>query len=308
MASTLVRDRMGNPVPDLRRRSVGLRIASIGMWIRRTLGRLLGADAADGANGPEQLGRRAVRLGLATEEQVSVALSQQRERACADATSPPLGALMVQMGVLVPTQLAHLLSKVANGFQLSPDAVRLAVSLQNVMATGAQSIVFTGVRREDGAALLAAQVGLALALMDRGPLTIVDCDRQQPSIESLLGLPALPDGRNAPHRRGPGRDTGIPGLSIASAGQCDGVTLSELIGEANLGLLDQLRRMQRFTLLSAPPAIRHPETAIIASRADATVIVARAGVTRANDIATVERLMSAVNARVFGIVLSSYAH
>lgn len=281
------------------------RFASFGTLISRTLRSR--KDEAE-SNAGEQIGDRAVRLGLATQEQVHTALTHQFASASENSVRPPLGAVMVRLGVLVPAELAHLLSKVADGFQPSADAVRLAVRLQSVIADGAQSILFTGFRREDGAALLTAQVGLALALMEQKPLTIIDCDREQPSIERHFGLPPLAAPDCAPHRLSrlyAERQTGITGLTIAAVRQPPGERIPDLVGEASLTLLAGLRRARELAFLSAPPIMQFPEGSILAARADATILVAGAGATSAKEIAQAERLLSGVNAKVLGIVLSN---
>jgi len=267
-----------------------------------------GSEADVGKSEP--LGDRAVRLGLATEEQVQTALLHQNASPTGNSNRPPLGAVMVRLGVLLPAELAHLLSKIGNAFQPSADAVRLAVTLQSAVADGAQSIVFTSFRRDDGAALLTAQVGLALALMEQRPLTIIDCDREEPSIERHFGLPPMAAPDCAPHRLSKlyaERQTGITGLTIAAVRQPHGERIPDLVSDASFSLVAGLRRSRELALLSAPPVIQSPEAAVLAARADATILVAGAGVTSAKEIATAERLLSGVNARVLGIVLSNGA-
>ena len=284
------------------------RIASFGTRLPDLISRTLRSRNSDVDSGEgETLGDRAVRLGLATQEQVRTALMYQTADATENSTRPPLGAVMVRLGVLSPAELAHLLSKVANAFQPSPDAVRLAVTLQSAIANGAQSIVFTSFRREDGAALLTAQVGLALALMEQRPLTIIDCDREEPSIERHFGLPPLAAPDCVPHRLSKlyaERPTGITGLTIAAVRQPRGERIPDLVSDASFTLLAGLRRARELAFLSAPPVIQFPEAAVLAARADATILVAGAGVTSAKEIATAERLLSGVNAKVLGIVLS----
>jgi Mrp family chromosome partitioning ATPase len=314
LGAPIRRSARGGPALQLRKGSsaFGTLFASIGAgfpWLRAATSKERQGSTA--VRPLERMGAKAIRMGFATKEQVRRALSYQQEREAVDAARPPLGALLVQMGVLAPAQLAQLLAESANGFQLSGDALRLAATLRRAIDDGVRVIVFTGVGRAHGAALVAAQVGLALALMDQGPLTIVDCDFRRPSLDRLFGLkqesgtPIVAGGLHGDAQAL--RETGITGLTVLPAGEPSSEAIAELLGQSGAAFLERLRASKRLVILSAPPAAQCPETAILAARADATVIVVAAGVGHGAEVAEVDRLMAGVGAKVFGVILSQDA-
>lgn len=257
----------------------------------------------------ERLGEKAIRLGYATSDHVERALSEQRAREAVEGKRTPLGAILAQMGAIAPAQLARLLDGIAKGgFHLSEDGVRLAALLQRSIGEGPKSILFTGVRRGDGSDVIAAQVGLALALMDQGPVAIIDCDLRRPSLHERFNLDPGPGvlevitGRVSAKEAL--RETGVTGLAVLPAGHMNGEAVTELLKESCTSQLLELRVSRRVVILSAPPALEYPESAMLASRAHGTVIVAAAGVRSGGELAEVERLMEGVGAKVLGVVLS----
>lgn len=257
----------------------------------------------------ERLGDRAVRLGLATREQIERALSQQRDLAGRDGDRPRLGALLVQMGAIAPAQLAQLLDQSAlGGFHLSEDAVRLAATLQPALGADTRMIMIAGARRRDGASIIAAQTALALALMEHGSILLVDCDFRNPTQHERFGVDASPGLADA-LRGGVAledaiRETGVAHLSLLTAGGAGGGAVAQLLSERSTQLLDSLRQGRALTIVDVAPLLEAPESAILGARMDAAVVALAGGRRGEWELREAERMLTALKVRTLGVVLS----
>jgi non-specific protein-tyrosine kinase len=80
---------------------------------------------------------------------------------------------------------------------------------------------------------------------------------------------------------------------------------SELLGSRGMGeLLDQLTGRYDLVLIDAPPLLPVTDAAVLASRADGTLLVARVGRTRREQVRKAMEALRAVDARVLGTVLN----
>lgn len=259
---------------------------------------------------PEPLGARAIRLGYASPEQVTSAIAEQRSRDSSGGPHLPLGMLMIQMGQIAPAQLVRLLDQSAtSGFHLSEDGVRLAVRLQGPIGQGMRLLLVTGLRDEDDASTVASQLALVMALMDQGPVLLMDASLRSPTLHEKFhakrspGLCEVISGSCS--LAGALGATGVPGLSILPAGNADGVLTAQLLSEHSAALFRDVRQQFRLTIVAASPVLLHAQSALLASRTDGVVAVVTAGRARRSEVADVKRLLDGLNARLVGSVLVS---
>jgi len=257
----------------------------------------------------EKIGDRAVRLGFASREQIDRALTEQRSREQRDGDRVPLGSLLVQLGAMAPAQLAQLLDQSANsGFHLSEDAVRLAATLQPALNGTTKLVMIAGARKHDGASTVAAQTALALALMEHGPVLLVDCDFRHPAqherfridpapgiADALAGNTSLDDAV---------QETGVANLQILPAGNVGSGGVAQLLSDRAADMLDTLRPQRPITIVDVAPLLECPESAMLGARVDAAVIVLAQSKRGESELSEVERMLSTINVRVLGVVLS----
>jgi len=256
----------------------------------------------------EPIGERAVRLGLASQEAISAALKQQKSLSDSG-RRVPLGSLLVEMGLLIPTQLVRLLEDgPLSGFHLGEDAVRLAAQLPRMLPQDHSAILFTGPRDAHGVSTVISQVGLALALMGERRVVVIDANLRHPEqhekfrVRRSPGLAEAVSGK--PSVEQCIVSTGLPGLDVLPAGNPGSDALGALISESCEHVFASLRTRYSHVLIDAPGMLDHPEAALLAPRTDGVIVVARAGRARRSDLAEVARVIEGLGVRHLGVVLT----
>jgi Mrp family chromosome partitioning ATPase len=168
--------------------------------------------------------------------------------------------------------------------------------------------MIAGAREPDGASRVAAQVALALALMDEGAVLVADANLRAPALNAHFDLPASPglaeviggavelDAAAAP--------TGVPGLAVLPSGRTEHDPSRVFLSEASAQLLREMRAKYRLAILSVPPILAAPESATLATRSDGVVVVAAEGRTHRSDVLEAKRLLDGLKASFLGVVLT----
>jgi capsular exopolysaccharide synthesis family protein len=175
---------------------------------------------------------------------------------------------------------------------------------------GPRTVLLTSAAPMEGKT--AASVNLAITLAQAGHRTLlVDGDLRSPRLHEVFGL-----------RRSPGlgdrleegvsistllQDTGVEGLRIVTAGRLLSHPAEALSGPALAKFLDEALRTFDRVILDSPPVGLLADSRAIASRVEATLLVARAGRTRRRALAQALETLEGVGARVAGVVLNSVA-
>lgn len=256
----------------------------------------------------ERLGDRAERYGYVSRSDIELLLQEQRRRVAEGERHHRLGYLLIQAGLISPGQLIQLLQDDLGGFQLREEAIRLASRLTSVLGAEARSVAFTGLEEGSGVTTITCQVALAMALMDHGPVLVLDADHHNPGVHALFDL-----------ARGPGlaevlagtaspddavQDTGVQGLSVLSLGHAGEDFVANLVSDKMAKLLALLRDRYRLVLLDVPPLSEHSESAVLAQRARSVVGVAVAGVATKAELAELASVVRGVQANFLGVVLA----
>lgn len=256
----------------------------------------------------EPIGERAVRLGLATTDNVAAALREQHSRASAG-RGPLLGALLVEMGLLTPAQLVRLLDESPlSGFHLGEDAVRLAAQLPHLIDRPQRTVLFTAARTGQGVSTVASQVALALALMGEKRVLAIDANLRAPELHEKFRVHRSPGLAEAVTSRAALDacivETGLPGLAVMPAGAEGADALASLISDSCERVFQAARERYPYIIVDAPPMLENPEAAVIAGRTDGVITVARAGRSKRSDLAEVSRVLGGLGVANLGVVLS----
>jgi capsular exopolysaccharide synthesis family protein len=174
--------------------------------------------------------------------------------------------------------------------------------------TGATTIAITSAGADEGGSEVAANLATAFAqaghrviLVDgklRAPTlwTLYNKDPKHPGLAELAAVPSLtPRDVLTP---GP-----VPNLHLLLAGPVSIVPTERLTSERAERILDMLRGRADLIIIDAPPPLEDANTLLFAVDADHTIVVARAGRTRAEALRATIASVRAVKARVLGIVL-----
>ncbi|MFF4774300.1 polysaccharide biosynthesis tyrosine autokinase [Microtetraspora fusca] len=152
-------------------------------------------------------------------------------------------------------------------------------------------------------------VNLAITLAQAGwRVVLVDADLRRPRIPSYLGIEGgvgltdvLIDKRGLSDVI---QTWGDPGISVLPSGKIP-PNPSELLGsQGMLTVLTQLTQNYDMVLVDAPPLLPVTDAAALAAVCDATLLVARYGKTRRENVVRAGELLTSVNARLVGAVLN----
>lgn len=154
---------------------------------------------------------------------------------------------------------------------------------------------------------------LAVAFARAGSRTLlIDADMRRPQVHNFFGLSLEP----GLHQLLQGQldlvsgntDVGVPNLSVVTAGKVSGGDASELIGSHRMQeLLSAVRDRFDVIIVDTPPALAVTEAKILAPKANATLLIARAGETKEKELDYAVRELERVGGQVLGVVLNRFS-
>src|SRR5688500_6904712 len=100
------------------------------------------------------------------------------------------------MRLAMKRQFTSIFQPSSNGTALSSDAVRLCATLRATLAEKDKLILVCSACAEEGVSTIAGQLGMALAMMSREPVLLVDANLHHPSLHEAFAVdakPGLPD-------------------------------------------------------------------------------------------------------------------
>jgi len=188
---------------------------------------------------------------------------------------------------------------------------QLRTNLQlGLRSGGAKTIVVTspGI----GAGKTTTSANLAVAYARGGAKTLlIDADMRRPQIHNYLGLalqPGLYQSLKADEPvDAPQLETGIENLSALTAGAASGGDAAELLSSKRFDeRLEDFKRQFDVIIIDTPPTLAVTEAKLLVARANATVVVTRAGETRDKELdRTIDELERA-GANIMGLVLNGF--
>ncbi|MBO0870716.1 MAG: hypothetical protein J2P15_19340 [Micromonosporaceae bacterium] len=178
-----------------------------------------------------------------------------------------------------------------------------------VHAAGRRLESITVVGAVAGEAIAAVVTMLGLAFVRAGDaVVLVDGDLRNPLLDKAFGVPAGTGLANVLGREASLIDVmqewrpDLP-LYLLPAGAPGSDPGEQLIRSAEmLAVLDEFRRGSVLAIVAAPPVLTDAEALVLADRTDATVLVARAGRTPADALATAAEALRSQHTCLLGVV------
>jgi succinoglycan biosynthesis transport protein ExoP len=170
-----------------------------------------------------------------------------------------------------------------------------------------RTLLVTSASPSEGKSTIAIHLAVAHAQQHRRTL-VIDGDLRRPSVHKRFGLSNTLGLANVllndlPWREALLHPEGIPDLDILPAGSVSR-RAADLIGSGLQLLLDECSRDYDLIILDAPPLLGFPEPLQMATAVDGVVIVARAGQTSRQGVASVLNTLHRLRANVVGLVLN----
>jgi non-specific protein-tyrosine kinase len=178
-------------------------------------------------------------------------------------------------------------------------------SLENPLHT----LVITSAEPDDDKTTVLANLGVISAQGGKR-VVLVDADMRRPKLHEIFGLgndrglsTALVD--EAADL--PIFDTEVPNLRVIPAGPTP-ANPADLLASARMGaIIAQLKERADVVLFDAPPLIAVTDGALLATKVDGVLLVARAGRTRREFVERAKDVLAKVNANLVGSVLTNAA-
>ncbi|MCC7154055.1 MAG: CpsD/CapB family tyrosine-protein kinase [Bryobacterales bacterium] len=202
-----------------------------------------------------------------------------------------------------------LFQSAGGGRTLSSDAVRLSTTLRAAIHDNDKLILICSAFGSEGVSTIAVQLGIAMAMMAREPVLLLETNLHDPTVHESFGVeskPGLPEfviqGLTLDEVV---RPTGFAGLSLLPGGTDFAPPAEEILLSPRFAeLMAALRRRYRFVIIDSPPMFEYADTAIIAQQADGAVVVIAEGARREPEVKELIRMLRSLNTKVFGAVLS----
>ena len=174
-----------------------------------------------------------------------------------------------------------------------------------------QTILITSPGGNEGKTTICINIASALAeAIGKG--IIIDADLRKPRMHSFFelsnkdGLSNYLSGNidfDSSDRRLI-RPTSMKGISVITSGPTP-PNPSELLYSARMKtLLDALQTMYSFVIIDAPPVMGMPDSVLLSSLVDGTVLVVRSGETQKNALSETKKVFNSINAKLLGVILN----
>jgi succinoglycan biosynthesis transport protein ExoP len=183
--------------------------------------------------------------------------------------------------------------------------MRSALLLADPEAPPKILVVTSGVPKEGKTT---TSVNIALVMAQKGSrVLLVDADLRRPSVHQKLGV-RMNGGLSAMLAGGstfnPIKIDGVPRLDILPAGARP-VNPAELLDSSRMRELIRLSRQHYdHVIIDCPPLLGLADSVILATMADAVVVIARSGTTRYQTLRRTRDLLASINARLAGVLVN----
>ena len=232
-------------------------------------------------------------------------------------------------GLNISTNLISLLDPVASSSEAYRH-VRTHIHF-GVPGEHINSLLITSPGVSEGKSTTAANLAIVMAQAGRKTL-IIDADLRRPNIHRLFGLPldagVIENLSDQKYFTPEAWETSIENLSVLTAGspivngndkQIKGekeanktnqsliLNPSEMLGSTRmLELMASLRELFDIIIIDTPPVLVATDAALLSARSDATIVVARSGVTKEGEIGRAIETLESVGAVILGVLLNGF--
>jgi succinoglycan biosynthesis transport protein ExoP len=161
----------------------------------------------------------------------------------------------------------------------------------------------------EGKTTTVANFGIVLAQLGKRVL-VLDADMRRPKLGSTLKMQALPRGLST-HLTGYSSleesvvPTQVPNLSVMLCGPSAPNPAELLASSTFVKLLSEAREKFDYLVLDSPPVLRVADARILATQADAVMLVVHGGETSRKSVSQAKMELQRVNANVIGVVLNN---
>ena len=179
--------------------------------------------------------------------------------------------------------------------------------LYAVVEAPPEAILITGPGSDEGKTTACANLGAVLAQADKKTL-IIDGDLREPTLHSMFGMrnhTGVVDVLAGERDLSEVWEEPLPGLRVAPAGPVP-PNPAELLSSGHFAaLLNRARELFDYVLIDSPPAASVSDAIIIATQADAVLLVLDFRRTRKNVLSDAVRGLEAVGANILGTVVNN---
>lgn len=170
-----------------------------------------------------------------------------------------------------------------------------------------RSLVVTSSQPGEGKSTTSADLAIVMAL-DGKKVILVDCDLRRPSLHRLFALPNRVGFTSVVAGQSSLEDalqpTKIPGLFVLTSGPVPPNPPEVLNSKAGRAVFAQVAQQADFAVLDTPPALVMADAQIVASIADAAMLVISFKEAGKREIARTSELISQTGTKVLGSVLN----
>ena len=203
--------------------------------------------------------------------------------------------------------LTNPMGAAAEQYRMLLHRLRYTRSLRGEAIQGGVVIAVTSAVRGEGVSVTAANLALTAARARDAKVALVDCDLRRGGQAALFGMGAragLADVLTGKTEIGEALGRFSEGhLAVITSGRAPGAESASLLAGTRFAqTLSLLRTLFDEIYLDVPPALATADASVVAHKADGIVIVARAGTTPREQVASAVR--SLAGAPVWGLVLN----
>lgn len=247
-----------------------------------------------------QFGEAAVALQLASDDEIVSLISKQFHYAydaASDASSLPAELLVAK-------------NPFSDGAELIRDLrTQLTMGAMNQAQSG-RLLAVCSAQPGDGKSFVAANLGASFSQLGARTL-LIDANMRQPRIGTLfgaaqdsVGLSMILSGRVVKHAFH--QVKALPNLFILPSGTIPPNPQELLQGRAFELLLDELREQFDYVLIDTPSSDAGADFRMVAARTDATLVVARQGVTAYRSLDLLLKTLARGPGTLAGVVMNRY--
>jgi capsular exopolysaccharide synthesis family protein len=195
----------------------------------------------------------------------------------------------------------------SSGMAEAARAIRTNVLVGGQEATR-QVILMTSAAPGDGKTTVACSLAISLAHSGK-KVALVDCDLRRPRLHRIFskandaGVAHVLSGSLKVSEIE--QETLVKNLTLLPSGHPPSHPAELLHGETFSAMIRELRERYDVVILDSPPLIPVADGAILATQADATIVVARAFETKKHTARRAARVLRDVNANTIGAVLNA---
>jgi non-specific protein-tyrosine kinase len=168
------------------------------------------------------------------------------------------------------------------------------------------TIMVTSSAPDEGKSTTLANLAVTMAQAEQRVI-VVDCDLRRPALHTIFGVSSesgltttLVDKAAAIALQ----PTGVEGLRILPTGPLP-PSPADVLGSRHMAaLIERLKGEADVVLFDAPPITAASDAAVLATRLDGVLLVARSGKTRRDRAREAVQLLQKVNAHIVGVVLT----